>query len=69
MSRKSGSDAMAAIHETMKALRDVGAVGKRTMRHFDEACLTPIRARKATGSLVSKRERGEKRPSSGSLPF
>ena len=60
---------MAAIHETMKALRDVGAVGKRTMRHFDEAYLTPVRGRKSTGSPVSKREPGEKRRSGGSLPF
>jgi len=27
----------------MEALRDIGAVGKQTMRQFDEACLTPIR--------------------------
>jgi putative transcriptional regulator len=34
---------MAAIHETMEALHDVGAITKQTMRHFDEACLTPVR--------------------------
>ena len=27
----------------MEALRDIGAIGKQTMRQFDEACLTPIR--------------------------
>lgn len=43
MSRKYRSDAMAAIQETMQALRDVGAIGKQTMRRFDDACLTPIR--------------------------
>lgn len=43
MSRKYRSDAMAAIHETMEALHDVGAITKQTMRHFDEACLTPVR--------------------------
>jgi putative transcriptional regulator len=28
----------------MEALHDVGAIDKQTMREFDEACLTPIRA-------------------------
>ncbi|MDO9012472.1 MAG: DNA-binding transcriptional regulator [Gallionella sp.] len=42
MAKKYRSDAMAAIHETMEALRDIGAVNKQTMREFDEACLTPI---------------------------
>jgi putative transcriptional regulator len=90
MSKKYKSNAMAAIHETMQALRDVGAIDKRTMRRFDEACLTPIRPLKpkeirairerehvsqtvfanylnVTSSLVSKWERGEKRPSGPSL--
>ena len=90
MSGKYRSDAMAAIHETMEALRDVQAIGKQTMRRFDAACLTPIRPLKpkqikairekervsqgvfanylnVTASLVSKWERGEKRPSGASL--
>ena len=90
MSKKYRSDALAAIHETMEALHDVGAINKRTMRHFDEACLTPVRELKpeeikairerehvsqtvfanylnVTTSLVSKWERGEKKPSGASL--
>ena len=90
MSKKYKSDAMAAIHETMAALYDVGAIDKKTMRHFDEACLTPIKPLKpeeikairekehvsqtvfanylnVTSSLISKWERGEKRPSGASL--
>jgi putative transcriptional regulator len=43
MSKKYRSDAMAAIHETMEALHEVWAVGRQTMRRFDDACLTPIR--------------------------
>jgi len=43
MNKKYRSDAMAAIHETMGALHDVGAIDKQTMRRFDNACLTPIR--------------------------
>lgn len=42
MTKKYRSEALAAIHETMEALHDVGAVNKQTMREFDEACLTPV---------------------------
>ncbi|MGV0986692.1 MAG: helix-turn-helix domain-containing protein [Limnohabitans sp.] len=42
MAKKYRSDAFAAIHETMQALRDVGAISRQTMREFDESCLTPI---------------------------
>ena len=42
MPKKYRSDALAAIHETMEALHDVGAVDRQTMREFDETCLTPI---------------------------
>jgi putative transcriptional regulator len=81
---------MAAVHETMAALHDAGAIDKQTMRRFDDACLTPIRPLKpkeirairerehvsqtvfatylnVTSSLVSKWERGEKKPSGASL--
>ncbi len=90
MDKKYRSDAMAAIHETMEALHKVGAVGKQTMRRFDDSCLTPVqpllpkqikalRAREhvsqtvfanylnVTPNLVSKWERGEKRPSGPAL--
>ncbi|EAA9298070.1 DNA-binding transcriptional regulator [Salmonella enterica subsp. enterica] len=42
MSKKYRSDALAAIHETMEALHDIGAVDKQTMRQFDESCLSPV---------------------------
>jgi putative transcriptional regulator len=90
MSRKYRSDAMASVHETMEALHKVGAIGKQTMRCFDDACLTAvqplspkqikaIREREqvsqtvfanylnVTPNLVSKWERGEKRPSGPAL--
>ena len=34
---------MAVIHETADDLHAAGLVDKRTMRRFDEACLTPVR--------------------------
>ena len=42
MTKKYRSNALAAIHETMEALHDVGAIDKQTMREFDAACLTPV---------------------------
>ncbi|MCX7036921.1 MAG: DNA-binding transcriptional regulator [Proteobacteria bacterium] len=42
MDTKYKTDAMAAIHESMEALRDIGAIDIQTMREFDEACLTPV---------------------------
>ena len=35
---------LAAVHETMEALFEIGAIEKQTMREFDESCLTPIQA-------------------------
>lgn len=45
MSNKKGqykSEAFAAIHETMDSLHRVGAIDKKTMRAFDEACLETV---------------------------
>jgi putative transcriptional regulator len=90
MNKTYRNDAMPAIHESMEALHEIGAIDKQTMRRFDDACLTPIRRLKpgeikairerehvsqavfanylnVTSSLVSKWERGEKRPSGASL--
>ncbi len=38
------SEAFAAIHETMDALHQIGAINKQTMREFDAACLEPVAA-------------------------
>ncbi len=34
--------AFAAIHETAAGIYDAGVMDKKTMRRFDNACLTPI---------------------------
>lgn len=36
------SEALAAIHETMKALHQIQAIDKKTMRDFDAACLVDL---------------------------
>lgn len=90
MIKRYKSDAMASIHETMEALHEIGSIDKKTMRRFDEACLTEvhsltpeeirtIREREhvsqsvfshylnVTTGLISKWERGDKKPSGASL--
>ncbi len=44
MRKKYRSDALAAVHETALGLAEAGAIEKRTMRSFDEMCLTPVEA-------------------------
>ena len=42
MTKQYKSRAMASIHETAEDLHAAGVMDKRTMRKFDEACLTPV---------------------------
>lgn len=42
MAKKYRTEAFAAIHETLEALHEAGAIEKQTMREFDEACLGPV---------------------------
>ena len=44
MAKQYKSDAVAAVHETALGLADAGVMAKRTMRAFDEMCLTPVEA-------------------------
>jgi DNA-binding transcriptional regulator YiaG len=43
MTEKYRSNIMAAIYETAEDLHEAELLDKRTMREFDELCLTPIR--------------------------
>ena len=43
MRKQYRSPLMASIHETAEGLHAAGAMDKRTMREFDEICLTPVR--------------------------
>ena len=42
MAKQYKSDALAAAHETALGLAEAGVMAKRTMRAFDEICLTSI---------------------------
>ena len=44
MAKQYKSDALAAAHETALGLAEAGVMAKRTMRAFDEICLTPVEA-------------------------
>jgi len=43
MKKQYRSDIAASVHETAEGLYEVGLMDKRTMREFDELCLTKIR--------------------------
>ena len=42
MTKQYRSPVMASIHETAEGLHSAGVMDKRTMRKFDEACLTSV---------------------------
>ncbi len=42
MGKQYRSKALAAVHETASGLHEAGVMDKRTMRAFDEMCLTPV---------------------------
>ena len=43
MGKEYESDALAAVHETALGLREAGVIDKRTMKGFDEMCLTAVK--------------------------
>ena len=43
MGKQYSSRLMASIHETAEGLHSAGVMDKRTMREFDDLCLTPVR--------------------------
>jgi putative transcriptional regulator len=43
MGKQYKSDALAAVHETALGLHEAGVMDKRTLKEFDELCLTPVK--------------------------
>ena len=43
MARQYRSEALASVHETALGLTEAGVMPKRTMKTFDELCLTPVK--------------------------
>jgi putative transcriptional regulator len=52
------SDLLASVHEAAEGLARVGIIDKKTMREFDEACLTPVRPLKAKEILALREREG-----------
>lgn len=44
MSKKYKSEALAALHESLSDLHDIGIIPTKTMREFDESCLVEVKA-------------------------
>jgi putative transcriptional regulator len=42
MAKQHRSKALAAVHEVASGLHDAGIMDRRSMKAFDEVCLTPI---------------------------
>lgn len=43
MKKQYRSRLMASVHETAEGLHEASVMDKRTMRQFDELCLTPVK--------------------------
>ena len=43
MARQYRSEALASVYETALGLAEAGVMPKRTMKTFDELCLTPVK--------------------------
>lgn len=43
MGKQYRTNALAAVHETALGLAEAGVIDKRTMKAFDEMCLTPVK--------------------------
>lgn len=56
MTKTYKSDAMAAVHEAASDLQDAGLMTKRTLREFDDLCLTPVKPMSA-GAVAALRKR------------
>ena len=42
MTRQYGSAVLASVHETALGMAEAGVISKRTLKDFDERCLTPV---------------------------
>lgn len=57
MAKRYGSDVLASVHETALGMAEAGAMSKRTMKAFDEMCLTRI--------METAPERNPRNPAAG----
>lgn len=68
MTKQYRSEVMASIHETATDLHAAGVMDKKTMRKFDEACLTPVRPLTPTEIKALREREGAKSGGVCALP-
>jgi putative transcriptional regulator len=56
MTRKYKSEALESIHQSAEALFTIGAIGKTTLREFDESCLATVPAQMLAEQIKHLRE-------------
>jgi len=56
MTKRYKSQSLAALHETMQGLHEIGLVSVKTMRGFDDSCLIPV-TDMAPGEIAEVRNR------------
>jgi putative transcriptional regulator len=56
--KKHRSEALAAAHEAAKGLYRAGVIDKKTMREFDESCLTKIERISSRDIVIIRRRAG-----------
>ncbi|WP_347902360.1 DNA-binding transcriptional regulator [Pseudomonas purpurea] len=57
MSKQFKSEALESVHDSASALLKIGAIGKTTMRQFDESCLAQVPQAIAAEQIKALRER------------
>ncbi|MDD1966859.1 DNA-binding transcriptional regulator [Pseudomonas putida] len=57
MAKKFKSQALESVHESATALFEIGAIGKATMREFDEDCIAAVPAEIEPAQIKEIRER------------
>ncbi len=62
MKKQYRSRLTASIHETAADLHSAGLMSKRTMREFDELCLTPVRPMKPRQIRALRLREGASQP-------
>ena len=67
MTKQYKSPVIASIHETAENLHAAGVMAKRTMRKFDEACLTPVHPFRLQKSSRFVNGKGQARPCSRAI--
>jgi hypothetical protein len=68
MSMRYKSKILSAVHEAMQDAHDAGVISKKTMREFDDGCLTEVPAMTAQDIQGLREREGGESGGSGAAP-